>query len=81
MLDGDFYSRIDEQKSANLKRFGRQDIPTLLIACAEELGEVCHAYLNLGSGSPFELELVHLGALLPVIYDQSISEKGVLPNG
>lgn len=71
----DFENHVDLQTQQNLAKFGKQDIPTLLFACGEELGEIYHEYLKNPHSSKFRIEVIHLAALLPVIYTASISER------
>jgi hypothetical protein len=74
----DFNNKVEMQRKANIAKFGKQDIPQLLLVCQEQLGQMTSEFLTNGTSEKFRIEVVHLAAVLPVIYEQAIakSEKG-----
>ncbi len=71
----DFNNRVDLQREANLAKWGKQDIPKLLLVCQEQLGQMTSEYLGNGVTDKFRIELVHLAAVLPTLYEQTVLPK------
>lgn len=75
MQNQDFYNKVELQKETNLAKHGRQDLRTLSLVCQEELGEVTHELLA-NDMVKLRIEIVHLAALLPVLYEATLIGKG-----
>ena len=71
----DFNNRVDLQQKANEAKHGKQDIPKLLLVCQEQLGQMSSEYLDNGITEKFRIEVIHLAAVLPTIYEQAITGK------
>ena len=65
--DARFIGEWWKKGSGNVEEWGRQDVPTLLLAMQEELGELTQAHLESeaedGDSERIEDELADLGAL------------------
>lgn len=75
-----------EKASDNVEEWGQQDVPTLLLAMQEELGELTQAHLeaNAEDGDPERIgeELADLGALcfqLQWALNTSAEDKEAVP--
>ena len=71
----DFNNKVDLQREANLAKWGRQDIPKLLLVCQEQLGQMTSEYLGNGVTDKFKIEIVHLAAVLPTLYEHTALPK------
>jgi hypothetical protein len=67
----EFDERTARQKEKNINKWGIQPLPTLLIACGEEFGELCKAFLennHIGTHN-IKDEIIHLSSLLKCMYE------------
>ncbi len=71
----DFNKKVELQTTANEAKWGKQDIPKLLLVCQEQLGQMTSEHLTNGVTEKFRIEIVHLAAVLPTIYEQAITGK------
>lgn len=72
MRNEDFIHKVEMQREANKAKHGEQDIPKLLLVCQEQLGQMTSEHLTNGCTEKFRIEIVHLAAVLPTIYEQAI---------
>lgn len=72
---GDFYNKVEMQREANVAKHGKQGIPELLLVCQEQLGQMTSEFLTNSASEKFRIEVVHLGAVLPTIYEQALTGK------
>lgn len=75
MVMTDFQQKVDLQREQNVAKWGKQDIPKLLLVCQEQLGQMTSEYLGNGITEKFRIEVIHLAAVLPAIYQQTIVQK------
>lgn len=72
-MNVDFNNKVELQKTANETKWGKQDMSKLLLVCQEQLGQMTSEYLSHGVVTEkFRIEVVHLAAVLPVIYEQAV---------
>lgn len=75
MISPDFIQKVALQKEQNEAKHGKQDIPKLLLVCQGQLGQMTSEHLTNGCTEKFRIEIIHLAAVLPTIYEQAITGK------
>ena len=67
-----YEEKVEAQRLKNKDKWGYQDIQRLLLVSQEQLGQMAAEFVTNGASEKFRFEVIHLGAVLPEIYNEAI---------